>query len=100
MARAKKGGQVGLNGEFYKGGTFLPNTRLPKQGSSKHSAAKSPPRPLKDWERVNLQRAIEGTKKNLGANRAQWEADGNKGSIDAHEAQIEHYQRKLDNNHH
>jgi hypothetical protein len=29
--RAKKGGQTGMNGEFYKGGTFLPNTTLPKR---------------------------------------------------------------------
>lgn len=30
--RAKVGGETGLNGEFYKGGTFLPRTRLPKRG--------------------------------------------------------------------
>lgn len=29
--RAKKGGQIGQNGEFYRGGTFLPTTKLPKQ---------------------------------------------------------------------
>jgi hypothetical protein len=28
--RASKGGEVGMNGEFYNGGTFLPNTMLPK----------------------------------------------------------------------
>jgi hypothetical protein len=33
--RAKKGGQVGQNGEPYKGGQFLPNTNLPKRGGSK-----------------------------------------------------------------
>ncbi|WP_313453308.1 methyltransferase domain-containing protein [Stutzerimonas nitrititolerans] len=32
--RAPAGGTVGLNGEFYKGGTFLPNTTLPKQGKA------------------------------------------------------------------
>lgn len=32
--RAPAGGAVGMNGEFYKGGTFLPNTTLPKQGKA------------------------------------------------------------------
>lgn len=32
--RAAAGGTVGLNGEFYKGGSFLPRTTLPKQGSA------------------------------------------------------------------
>lgn len=36
--RAKKGGEIGLNGETYKGGTFLPTTRLPKRGSTKGAA--------------------------------------------------------------
>lgn len=31
--RARKGGEIGRNGEFYKGGTFLPSTQLPKRGS-------------------------------------------------------------------
>ncbi len=31
--RAQKGGELGMNGEFYAGGTFLPNTRLPKRGA-------------------------------------------------------------------
>lgn len=31
--RAKKGGEIGQNGEFYAGGTFLPSTSLPKQGA-------------------------------------------------------------------
>ena len=31
--RAKTGGETGMNGEHYKGGTFLPSTRLPKRGS-------------------------------------------------------------------
>lgn len=31
--RAKPGGEVGVNGFFYKGGTFLPSTQLPPQGS-------------------------------------------------------------------
>lgn len=37
--RAKQGGQVGRNGEFYKGGTFLPSTSLPKRGPSSRIAA-------------------------------------------------------------
>lgn len=28
--RASKGGEIGMNGEFYAGGTFLPNTELGK----------------------------------------------------------------------
>ena len=32
--RAPSGGTVGMNGEFYKGGTFLPSTTLPKQGKA------------------------------------------------------------------
>jgi hypothetical protein len=33
--RAKVGGEVGMNGEFYAGGTFLPNTKLGKMSRSK-----------------------------------------------------------------
>jgi hypothetical protein len=33
--RAKVGGEVGMNGEFYAGGTFLPNTNLGKMSRSK-----------------------------------------------------------------
>lgn len=33
--RARKGGEVGRNGEFYQGGAFLPSTRLPKRSASK-----------------------------------------------------------------
>lgn len=32
--RAKAGGEIGKNGEFYRGGSFLPTTRLPKQGAA------------------------------------------------------------------
>lgn len=31
MGRATKGGEIGMNGERYEGGQFLPNTTLPKQ---------------------------------------------------------------------
>jgi hypothetical protein len=31
--RAKQGGEIGINGERYAGGTFLPSTRLPKRGA-------------------------------------------------------------------
>lgn len=37
--RATKGGQVGCNGEFYKGGEFLPSTQLPKRGAASRKAA-------------------------------------------------------------
>ena len=33
-ARATKGGQVGVNGEFYEGGKFLPSTKQPKRPGS------------------------------------------------------------------
>lgn len=39
MAQAKRGGQVGMNGETYKGGQFLPNTELPKRGGKKNPLA-------------------------------------------------------------
>jgi hypothetical protein len=30
MARAKAGGEIGMNGEHYAGGTFMANTEMPK----------------------------------------------------------------------
>lgn len=36
--RAPSGGMVGMNGEFYKGGAFLPRTTLPKGGSVSRSS--------------------------------------------------------------
>jgi hypothetical protein len=33
--RAKVGGEIGKNGEFYAGGTFLPSTTLTKMARSK-----------------------------------------------------------------
>jgi hypothetical protein len=33
--RAKVGGEIGKNGEFYAGGTFLPSTTLTKMSRSK-----------------------------------------------------------------
>ena len=35
--RAKKGGELGMNGEYYKGGQFLPSTILPKMTLKKKS---------------------------------------------------------------
>lgn len=37
--RAKAGGEIGRNGEFYKGGTYLPSTALPKRGPASRKAA-------------------------------------------------------------
>lgn len=34
QGRAPAGGTIGMNGEFYKGGTILPNTTLPKGSST------------------------------------------------------------------
>ena len=36
--RAKVGGEVGMNGEFYSGGEFLPNTELRSQHKEKSKA--------------------------------------------------------------
>lgn len=33
--RAKIGGEIGINGEFYKGGQFLPSTKNPKRSKEK-----------------------------------------------------------------
>lgn len=32
--RAARGGEIGVNGERYAGGTFLPSTKAPKRGSA------------------------------------------------------------------
>jgi hypothetical protein len=37
--RAKIGGEIGMNGEFYMGGEFLPNTQLASQGKADKKAA-------------------------------------------------------------
>lgn len=39
MKQAKKGGEIGKNQEFYKGGQFLPSTELPKRESEKAKKA-------------------------------------------------------------
>ena len=40
MARAKKGGEIGANGEFYKGGAFIATTDRPKgQPKKKYKAS-------------------------------------------------------------
>lgn len=38
MDRAQAGGQVGMNGMWYEGGQYLPNTQLGKTESSKRTA--------------------------------------------------------------
>ena len=40
--RAKVGGEIGKNGEFYAGGTFLPNTTLAKMTKSRTSGSRRP----------------------------------------------------------
>ena len=42
--RAKAGGQVGLNGEWYAGGRFLPSTALPSRSCA--GGGKSPKKVL------------------------------------------------------
>lgn len=39
MARAKTGGQIGRNLDFYKGGQFLPSTELPKRDAAARKKA-------------------------------------------------------------
>ena len=62
--RAKKGGQVGVNGEFYEGGTFLPSTERPK-GKSVKKTGKQEIEPYK-WEvapegKTSIYRQFAGT---------------------------------------
>ena len=40
--RAAKGGETGMNGEFYAGGTFLPNTNLGKMSRSNPTGNRRP----------------------------------------------------------
>ena len=40
MARAQKNGETGMNGEFYKGGQFLPNTTLSKMEKRSRKSGK------------------------------------------------------------
>jgi hypothetical protein len=48
--RAAKGGETGMNGEFYPGGTFLPNTTLGKMArGAKGGAGKQEVAPY-TWE--------------------------------------------------
>lgn len=62
--RAKKGGETAINGEFYKGGSFLPSTRLPKQSPVKKSFSQ-PKKTLSLIQIENIKNAIAGTEKAL-----------------------------------
>jgi len=62
--RAKKGGQVGINGEFYEGGKFLPSTERPK-GKPVEKTGKQEIEPYK-WEvapegKTSIYKQIAGT---------------------------------------
>lgn len=41
--RANKGGEYGVNGEFYNGGQFLPGSELTEKGANKRSKSKFDP---------------------------------------------------------
>lgn len=75
MARATKGGETGMNGEFYAGGTFLPNTTLGKmQKRAKTSGTGKQEIAPYTWEvapegKVSIYRKIAGT-------TAQWKTFG------------------------
>ena len=47
--RAKRGGEVGTNGEFYEGGKFLPATKKPKGAPRPQAARKEQVEPYR-WE--------------------------------------------------
>lgn len=47
--RAKIGGEIGVNGEFYEGGKFLPSTEKPKGKPVKRGSGKVEIEPYK-WE--------------------------------------------------
>lgn len=47
--RAKKGGEVGTNGEWYEGGKFLPTTEKPKGKKAKRGSGKQQVAPY-IWE--------------------------------------------------
>ena len=47
--RAKVGGEVGVNGDFYEGGKFLPSTEKPKGKPHKRGTGKQEIEPYK-WE--------------------------------------------------
>lgn len=88
--RAKKGGQIAINGEFYKGGYFLPSTQLPKQSPVKKSVAQ-PKKQLTDFQIENLKKAIDGTKKQIEKSRS----EGNQNGVAANEAYLETLIKKL-----
>lgn len=88
--RAKKGGETAINGEFYKGGSFLPSTKLPKQSPIKKSVAQ-PKKPLTDWQIENLNKAIDGTRKQIEKSRS----EGNQKGVEANEAYLETLIKKL-----
>lgn len=44
MAQAPAGGMVGINGDFYAGGQFLPNTELPKRPEQQAKKSTGPRR--------------------------------------------------------
>jgi hypothetical protein len=89
-SRAKKGGEIAMNGEFYKGGSFLPSTHLPKQRPIK-TAQPKPKKPLTDWQIESINKAIEGTKKQIEKCRL----EGNQNGVDANEAYMESLIKKL-----
>ncbi len=63
--RAKKGGELGVNGEFYKGGTFLPATKSPKQTQVKVKYDKKRYKQYPEWRLDHILEAIKGTEKNI-----------------------------------
>ncbi len=89
--RAKKGGEYGVNGEFYEGGKFLPSTQLPKRSPVK-TFDMSKCRDIPQWELENIATCIintEATIKNLIESKAP------KAQVEAQQAQLFNLKRDV-----
>ena len=90
--RAKAGGEVGMNAEFYPGGTFLPSTRLPKGERPRYSSGSGrmlvapgqlevAPEPglvaIFEGIRSIIRQRPDGTVEPLPRNHPYWEHSGN-----------------------
>lgn len=75
MTRATKGGETGMNGEFYAGGTFLPNTTMGKmQKRAKVAATRKVEIAPRVWEVAPEGKRSIYTK--IAGNTAQWDVYG------------------------
>lgn len=75
MQRARKGGEIGMNGMRYEGGQFLPNTTLPKQASRKFRKGKKEEVAPYTWEVAPTETA-RPIYKLIAGSVAQWAVRG------------------------